>query len=421
VTKSLAILLGILFLLVCAAAIISCGADEEVKRSFDETIDIGKRYLMANQGALAAEAFTSARAMRPESTDANFGLMLGNTMQFINLIDEISGLVGAFLYETPPIPETGELGVLLQAQELQIGDYIKDFFNETVDKSFDENEVIFQDLEKRKDFIFNIESYPIVFGGQALLLFGGEFDKTDLYLFGAFTSLLNAVMDIVQALDLNFDINAIVIPTLDFTNDPIGSIQSIIDLLRTLLRDPDYPNFLMVEGEEGLIGMKEAGIDFGNVFERLALIFDQLATETDNQADDQIRYDDVNKNGRFDPQTDPVQIDSTITLDAGLAPILQQLFVELSYAFWEGSPRDPHPNSVDTLNLGMLNDLLIYLDVLSQPILPDDVGVDVGSFFSHPTEDGLRSLLLAIADLVNLLLAIIDDQAAGGQNLLWDN
>jgi hypothetical protein len=209
-----------------------------------------------------------------------------------------------------------------------------------------------------------------------------------------------AFLDILQAYDLNFDVSSFSIPTLDFMGDPVGAIKAIVDLLEGMLCDPDYPDFLLVKPPAGFARLNLAGINLGNIFYRFAQAFEQLAQETDDQTNDQLRYVDANGNGEFDPQTDPVEIGDLLTLDPGLAPIVQEMLIDLSYAFWEGSPLDPHPDKVDTINLAMFNDLLIYLDLLEKPVLPEGIGIDVGTFFSHPTSDGLRSMVIAIIEFL---------------------
>lgn len=393
----------------CALVFTSCEKwPYDSDPSLDEIIAIGKGYLMENKGIDAAEAFKAAQEKCEYSTDANFGLMLAHTMQLVNLADQLVEMFGSLFYTLPPDTETGEPGVIRQAQSSEpIGDYIQEYLADTIENDFDENESLFLLLDEEEEFLFDIEYYKIIFAGESLIDFGGEFDKTDLYLFGAVTSLLETVIDIVLAHDINFDLAGLEVPEMDFTNDPIGAIKGILDLIEGLLTDPEYPDFLKVQGEDGFIRMQGAGINIGNAFDRLASMFTQLGTETDYQFDDQIRYFDVEKNNKYDSQIDPIQIVNLLTLDPGLGPVLHELFVNLSYAFWEGSQFDVHPYKKDTLNLGMFNDLLIHMGVINQPLLPEWLGINVGAFFANPSVDGLRTLLFAIIDLVNAAFELI--------------
>jgi len=386
---------------------LSCGQkfDEDEDPSLMEIVKIGKKYLMKNQGAQAAEAFKVARDKCRACTDANFGLILAHQTQLINLVDEIINLASTLFYTAAPDPVSGNQEAVVRAQGSLIGDYIQEYLNDTVAKDFAENEMLYYEMEEELDeFLFEIAFYRIILDGDSLVSFEGEFDKTDLYFFGSISSLLNAVIEILLAHDLNFDFDAVVLPE---TTDTTEMILEIIDLLEGLLTDPEYPDFLKVKDTQGFQRMEKAGLLLGHTFERLAMMFDQLETERDYQFNDQIRYYDIDKDSIFDPETDPVQIVNLLTLDNGLAPILQELCVELSYAFWEGSDIDPHPYTLDTLNLGMFNDLLVNLGVFDFPILPEWLGVDVGSFFSNPSDDGLRTLLLALIDLVNFVIGLI--------------
>ena len=392
----------------CALMFASCEKwPYESNPSLDEIIAIGKGYLKENKGVDAADAFKAAREKCEHSTDANFGLMLAHTMQFVNLADQLVEMLGSLFYTLPPNTATGEPGMIVQGQSEPLGDYIQEYLADTVEKDFDENERLFLQLDEEEEFLFKIKYYKVIFGGDSLIRFAGEFDKTDLYLFGAVTSLMETLLDIIQAHDINFDLAGLEVPEMDFTNDPLGAIQGILDLIEGLLTDPEFPDFLKVQGEDGFIRMQGAGINIGNAFDRAARMFDQLGTETDYQFDDQVRYFDVEKNNKYDSQIDPVIIADLITLEPGLAPILKNLCIDLSTAFWEDSQFDVHPYKKDTLNLGMFNDLLIFMGVINKPLLPEWLGVNVGEFFANPSVDGLRTLLFAIIDLVNVAFELI--------------
>jgi hypothetical protein len=388
----------------------SCGEefDEHEDPTVDEIVQTGKEYLMANQGAPAAEAFNAARDRHADSTDANFGLVLAHTMQFMNLVDEIVSLAGALFLELPPEPITTDSEAIVMEQELLLGDYIQIYLSDTLEKDFADTESIFFAMEPGPDFLFTIPYYQIIIGDEALVSLEGEFDKTELYLFGGVSSLMNALIDILQAHYLNFDLNAIALPETE-EGDTIGMILGILDLVEGLLTDPAYPEFLTVKSDGGFDRMKSAGVNLGNAFDRIATMFDQLATETDDQSNDQVRYLDKEKNNRYDQQIDPVQISTLVTIPPNLVPVIQQLCQDLAYAFWEGSTVDPHPYTVDKITLGMFNDLLVQLGVIQRPLLPEWLGIDVGSFFSDPTDEGLRTLLETVIKAVDYVIAIIED------------
>jgi hypothetical protein len=410
------LLLILAMLAILSLGMVSCGErfDEEEDPSLSEIVKIGKGYLKENRGAQAAEAFKVARAMDDTHPEANFGVILSHSMQLINLVDMVIDLASSLFYTAPQDVEPGPENTVVMAQSEPIGDFIQEYLGDTIEGDFVENEVVYLEMADREDFEFRIAYYPIVLGGERVAVLKSEFDKTDLHLFGAVTSLVNAVVDIVQAHDLNFDLNALIIPTMDFTNDLIGSLVGIADLLEGLLTDPEYPNFLLVKTPDGLERMKSAGINLGNAFERIVKMFDQLGREHDLQTDDPINYLDTNKNNQYDSALDPVQIASMLTLEPDLVRVVKGLATDLSYVFWEGSTVDPKPDQVDKLSLGMFNDLLIYLGLLRTPILPDSIGIEMGSFFSDPTEDGLRSMLLLIVDLIDQLAELVEgaNQAA---------
>ena len=378
--------------------------------SLEEILETGKAYLEVNQGSQGAEAFREAYKRYPESLDASYGLILGNTMGFVNLVDELIALVGDMLLTAPAPPATGEPGVVRQELDANFGDELQGFFEDLVTLSFEENERHYLILEAADDFDFDLNYYPVVFAEEALLSFGGQFDRTDMFMFGAVTSLISFVSDILLAHDINFDFNML----FGSTGEPAAGEEpeeggSILDTLEEMLTDPEYPDFLYVKGPEGLELMKSAGVNLGNTFDRAARMLGHLRQESDYQYDDQIRYLDLNKDNHYNAMTEPVFLGSLATLDPGLAPVLEQLFADLSLAFWEGSVADPHPFRKDTFNLGMLNGLLIYLGVLETPFLPEWIGLDVGSFFSDPSDDGLRTLLFLIIDLIDFVSGQLDN------------
>ena len=392
--------------LALTAGLMAC--DEEFDTyedpSLEEILKIGKGYLMNNRGAQGAEAFREASNRYPESSEAYFGMILGNTMSFINLVDELIDLVGSLLLTAPPDPETADSNVIRQELSATFGDALQEFFYDLIGIPFEENERAFSDLEENGEFLFDIEYYQFIFKEEAIVSFGGQFDKTDGNFFGAISSLMNFVTDLLLAHDINFDFDALLGGTepTDETDPPEEDV-SLLDSIDELLNNPDYPNFLYVKGEEGLARMRSAGVNLGNFFSRFAAMFTLLAQEKDYQGDDQIRYLDLDKDNHWDQLEEPVYLGTLMEMGPGLAPVVQDLCEDLALAFWEGSVADPHPYTKDKLTLGMFNGLLIYLGVFDKPILPDWIGFDVGSFFSDPTDDGLRTLILLLMDLLALL------------------
>lgn len=405
--KNKLVALWVLLSFLFSICIISCGDDEDDNPTYDEIVQIGKEYLMENKGAAAAEAFGEARKLDVEGTDANFGLVLAHVMQLVNLADMLVDMFSSLLLTQGPEPESQMAPAAPQFKADPIGDYIQEFLGDTLVRDFAESDAIFEQMAAGDDFVFDIEYYDIIFSGEAILAFGGQFDKTDLYLFGAVASAMNAVVDIVMSHDINFDFENLTIPTMDFTNDPIGAILGIVDLLEGLLTDPNYPNFLYLK-DDGTATMQDAGVSLGNLFDRFAGTFEQLARETDDQGDDQFKYYDTNKNNHYDSALDPVQIATLITIDPDLAMVLKGLGENLRFVFWEGSVKDPNPYSIDKLNLAMFNDLMIYLGVLQRPILPDWLGVNLGEFFADPSPDGIRSMLFTLIELANMLVVQLE-------------
>jgi hypothetical protein len=389
------LLVALLAAFVLLSLCIACDTDEEEDiddLSLSEAIAEGKKKLAAGAGIDAQEYFRYARDLDDQSEGAAFGLILANTMALVDLVDDIVPLLDLFAGD--PSQVDYEPGPDVSAA-------IQSLLDTSANRDFADAEAAYQLLAPQGTVEFGLSKYELTIAGLKLLSLGGEFDKTDVHIFGASTALINGVLQLVQAYQLDLNLGALAIPPLDLENDLLGSIVAVGDLLEVMLNDPYYDDFLVME-EGGEAAMQNVGIALGDTFNRLNKAFLVLENETDDQGNDQFRFNDADGNGTYDPDVDAVSF-ACLTLEPELAGIVSDLSHHLALAFWEGSSADPNPLVVDKLSLGALDPLLIYLGVFDGPTLPAWIGFNIGELFSDPHPAGLRGLLEMLVEIINAI------------------
>ena len=389
----------------------SCGddSDDDSDPGFSELISDGKAYLVAGKGAEAADAFRHAEKIEPDSTDARFGLMLANVMQFTNLLDEVLDIFSEIDFGK-------SAGLKGDGQTDQFGDILHDFFDVTIAGHIVKNESLYYRLEERGDFRFLLDGYTLKISDLTLVEFGGEFDKADLYFIGALNALIDGIVKIVLAHDLNFDIQDLSLPDTREAESFLETVGPYVNLLENLLASAKYPDFLYLLDDGGAVKMRQAGVDFANAFARLALCFDQVAKETDRQDDDQVRYEDTNNNGSYNEQTDKLFIGTSLSFTPEETAGIKDFARNMATVFYDGSALDENPEEADPLTPATFNGLLTGFGILPYPVgddpdnpwfyidaLPPWPGVEVGYFFAYPDPEGVRSLLFELIDLFNAI------------------
>ena len=402
-------LTGFLFLSAALAWLLfgaSCSTDDKAEKvSYTEAIAKGKEHLENNEGDEAVKTFRYAQDLDADPPDAHFGLLLAQTMGLVNLLDTLLGMFDE-LFDViggadPNAPR--EVGP-------PAGAALQDLLNRVIGVPFGECETSFEYLAPGPEFTFELSSYELSLSGQPLLALGGDFNKTDAYWLGAVIALFSAVSDIAQANNLDFDLytllNNLDLSALDFTNDPMGSLAYIADLLDSLINDPYYPDFLTLLPDVGVEHMQSAGVNLGRVFGRVYGSLNHLAEDAGRPSSSQLTYADANGNDSYDPDIDSVRLGDLLMLDPELVEIISQLSWDLRNVLWEGSPDDVNPLKVDRLTLAMFNDLLIYLGLLDSPLLPNFIGFNIGRIFTDPSPTGLKDLLQLVVDLIYQLAEI---------------
>ncbi len=393
----------LLIALICAALLCAACVSEENddSTSIDELIALGKSYLAHGDGEAAADAFIAARKIDAENTDATFGLMLANLMQFTNLLDK-----ALELFSQIDMGSSDGDGEIYNGSD-GVGDIIQAFFNDTISRQIAQNEIFYHKLSRGDEFDFQLENYRLAILDLPFVDFGGEFDKADLHFLGAVNALFDGVIQILLAHDLNFDAANLALP--EPTNYSLAEqIGPYVDLLEELLNSEDYPHFLYLF-ENGIGRMQQAGVDFGNIFRRLYRCFKQAALETDDQADDQVSYLDANANGAYNEQTDEIYIRNLVTFSPKETAAFKAFFEKMAVVFYDGSALDENPDEDDPMTPATFNELLTAYGFLPLRVtdafyienMPPWPGIELGYFFAYPESDGLRSLVFSMIDLWN--------------------
>lgn len=381
-------------MLVLVGLVSACNPEEEEDETTTaEAIAKGKAALEIGDGVGAAKYFRYAQAHDLYNRDADYGLVMANLTAMVNLVDSI----------VPLAPLFADGQQVEEGPSVAVGDHLQSILETSAVADFRASEEAFGRLAPIRPLSFELERYPWSLGGGELLVLGGEFDRADLDFFGALTSLVLGVLDIAASHNLDINLGTLTLPSFDFAGDPLTAIAGFHGLLEALLDDPYFDNFLMME-EDGAARMAQAGVELGTAFDRLYRMFNELTTETDDQSNDAIRFADDNGDGRYTRTTDRVFL-GELEIRAETADALAGLFHNLSLALWEGSSADPSPLTTERLTLAMLNDLLVALGLLDEPLLPDWIGFDIGQVFSDPHPAGLRGLVQTLADI----LAAIED------------
>jgi len=357
-TAVLCLLFGIL-------SFAACGDDDDDDdgASYEDYLLLGKQYLVANEGAAAADAFGNALALNDAGHEARYGLLLANSLMLTNFIDQIMETISAITFEG----DENDSGKSTEPEHINaIHLYLLEYNLPAVD----ENEELYDALSAVENPGIQLDHYELSIEGEPLLTFGGEFDKADLHLFGAYNALIGGVLHLLMAHDLYFDPFCLDLGDLlsgDLETEEL--VEVLIGVFECLMNSESHPTFLNLDANWGLEYMQQAGVDLGNTMARLASAFTAMALETDDQADDQLGYTDVGGNGRYDAEVDPVFIGKELTMEPELAVAIAHLAAAMAPVFYEGSTADADPAAVTKVSPADFNELLTALKLL--PIVID--------------------------------------------------
>lgn len=341
----------------------------------------GKTALGDFDPATAAEKFAEAVELCPEVGDAQLGDLLA---QFQNIMKTLAEVFA----EYPDFPFIDWVAF----QEDVVNDLMP--LNE---------EFVAAAIAMETDFPQNrlfVPSLPILIIEETVVVdCGGEWDYADFINLAAVGNLVDAIESFLLAFELEADWS--LLEDFPYLYDPIEVVHWYCGQILEMFADPLYPDF-MTFTEDGpeyfadfAIALGFAAIDGEEGFAAVLL-------ETDPQGDDVTSYVDANGNGQWDegeqysvPYFGPLGDELNLFLLNSLI-----LMADLGPALLDTGPEDLHPLLPDWLPLGDLNYILEALQGWVPGITLPEIPIPVGRWLYNPPEDGLRSTLIAVVQLL---------------------
>ncbi len=357
--------------------------------TYKPLIEAGRDALGDFDPDTAYDQFADALDVCPDWPDAKMGMLLADTQWYTKQLYQWVMKLSNF-NPAPHEVEAKSIGTVVQRTiRLAMLPVNAEMF------------ALVEDLEtNHPDVRFYFPSLPMVIVDEHVVLdFAGEWDIADVRNVRAAAGLLEFLERFL--LSFNFDFNY---STYAFWPAPGGSIEEIIHsysgLVLALLDDEEYPDFLkFLEGGEAELVI--SGLNLGHGCIDFVDAFRLMREETDEQVDDVAGYVDENDNNRWDegemyftPYFGTMYGEMTIFFEDFL-----KLMDDLGAAALDGSADDLQPMVPNWFNLADLNFLIEMLELLDVPFFAP-VPVPVGTWFYEPLDDGLRTPVGLIANLL---------------------
>jgi hypothetical protein len=454
-------IVGLLF----AVSLAGCGYykyGESEDPTLNQVMQIGKEYLRSGDGGNAADAFNAALHISPTCPEAKYGLLIARNMQFIALVNSLLGFVGGMssssasttsLEQLSLPPPAGSTDSTFDASTEPIGDYIQGFLQQSADVWYDTCEGLYGELIHDPNAFFELDQFSMSITGIVTINFGGRLDRSDLQFFGVLNSFVRSVVDIVLAHNINADFFSLKIPAININTgllsdltpaniaELLQEVQPIITLLDSLINNPDNPDFLTLESTGGVARMQAAGVNFGNLFDRIDLLIGDAYGDPLVKAVNTVHFIDAEGNNRGNRLVDSLYLPGLGEFGAAEVNGLDALAVPTADAFWDTTPSDVDPTRPNPFYIAFANQLLTALNVLPIVIdratlaslltsiginpdilpagfqiviseIPYILPIDVGPFFADPSPTGIRDLLVDLINLFNELVVLFPPPAA---------
>ena len=397
-----------------ALALAACdsGSSTGSGRAEGEVLDLlddGREWLAIGEGDKARLAFLDALAVAPDDPEALYGLVLSNTVHTVDVFSIIYDYILSFIEQGGPVASRDSImdaggPARREGPEGWIDDLLDMIFHTLLLDRARELVDFSRICRTIPDIAYHHEGSPIFIALDHVADLAGEFDSGELYAAEAFALLLDGLTSHLLVLDLDFDLSlAWRIADVDFECTPMHeAIGLVTAMLIDLVADPDYPDFLTMSacGKEAFT---EAGLRIGLGLDQWLRTFDAVTAETDDQADDILGYEDLDGSGTFD-HGEPFVIPHFGVLGAEEMEVLEGVLVlvaSLRDSYLDDTSYDPDPETRTPFCLSSLNPLL---EVLGVPlVLPGSVQIDFGAIYANPRPFRLKTTLLAVLHLVQLI------------------
>lgn len=363
----------------------------------DPLIVEGKQLLGAHDPEGGYDKFALALERCPDSADARYGIIIADVQWYVNWFNEWIN----FLMGFNPAPHRGtdkSIGTVIQT-------LIRDYMMPINDEIFTLGQIL---LEEQPEVRFYLASLPMWLDGEHVTLdMAGEWDLADVKDLLAFAHLMESLGQFLLTYDFTFNYNTFAFWPPPEPGATIGEIiHSYSGLILDLLNDPGYPDFLtFLDG--GPQHLSESAVNTGAACLGMVAAFEMARLEIDPQEDDVLGYIDKNGNGRWD-EGEPYHIPYFGDLTPELNGVVLDLMVmldDLGDAFLDGGPEDTRPLLPDWFLLSRINFILeiadlVWYELLGHPLRFMDIPIPIGPFFYNPPDDGIRSSVGAIAQVL---------------------
>ena len=382
-----------------------CAATEEgdpPDPNYDVLMDSAKAALEKGDGYQAYILCTEADRLRPLDPKANLGIMLSDLLQLLNLVDQVI-YFGGEMAQTAPGDEQ-QLAVPKQWDDVEIGagDQIDVLLMQIFDERLEEMVVTGEAAKSDPDILFPVSSIPLDFQGESILNLPGNWDRSDVLLFLAFSRIIQSTIDILLSIDLNFDFGLVMdMASTDFSVlDTTQVIDLVVGTFYTMLTDEENANFLLTN-DEAEARMAKSGINLGMAAEEIVLAFKYLYDPAGP-----LGYVEIIDNGTHDP-SESYFLGDLDPMDAQMMAVMPEILDvvdQVRIALWDGTELDVDPESPNYFDLSSLNVVLEGLGIpgiVSIPSYP----VDLGGLFTDPSPEEFK-------ETVTSLLGCLNDSAA---------
>jgi len=368
----------------------------------NEWINEGKWWLALGDGDRANVYFRLALEEVPAHPEANYGLVIGNTLHMTEIISILWDYIDSLSYGGP-----------VKADEDNILDT---FLDEVMNGLLFANALEqFEYVEICREHHYTFrqsDPIPIIIHFEHFDDISGRFEDAALDFSLILPKLLWGLVGQLTALSLDFDITyALPIMDLDW-DDWLPALQTTVDILQALLNDPMFPDFLTLP-PENLADFQEAGLQLAGGFDAYLSMLDNIETDTHGRPEDVVGFVDLNGNGVWNYH-EPYRIPGFGELDEEEMVLFEALRFaaeKLRNSLWDYTEYDVDPENLNPFHMAYLNPLL---DALGLPPLIPDWGLfelDLGAVFADPGEDGFKDLLIIIVNLADLILDMIGEAA----------
>lgn len=385
-------------ILILAGVVLFCGCateyGEEPAENYDELMAQGKASLAEPDAFAAYDYFDRALDVAEGDGPASLGLTLSDTLSLVHLLDEVVNFLNDFLAseEEKYLPNPGGL-----EPGSTIGDTLHHFIKHIAEKLLDEMMLALDDALADPELRLDLSAMPVMLQGETLLDLGGEWDAADVFWTAGAARLFQGIIDIMQGIDLAFDIGPLLGSDLVedlITGDDLdlaNGVDGLIHALLVTMEDPEYPNFLLPLEDE-MWRFERAQFNLALAVCYAVTVWDKVDAETDDQTDDVLAYQDLMNPGVHDADESYMFAGGVFPEPLTKAlPSLRAVGYKLYLALAEGTDLDVDPDVYQTFNPADLN---MVLTALGFPALIAEGEWDAAAFFADPPLDQLKDFLV---------------------------